>query len=593
MTTSHPMPIDAKNVNQIWKNNFNITNSNNNNNNNNNNMNNGTKMAEMKEVKTTWACLNNNNNQLVNHDLNVCLTEEKNDSDDSNSGSNNCKIVEVEKLSNDDANDNMDANDTNASPSHHARRPMNAFLIFCKKHRPIVRKIFPTLENRGVTRILGEWWSLLDLKDKDPYTKLAKQYKDAFFNANPDFKWYKLPAPPLRTLPTRPTKVETSPPVSPVSISSKEANIVVNCTTSATPSGDFTPGKLADETQLGMLSSLFTASYSPKANDSENSTTTTPSSQSDHIDVSDPPKPFKKRIVDLDVKHQQKLVRNLFEETENQDFVSIDEQDVGSNGRKSYRKGKGNRYADIMANGKLIKNKRASTDKLPNDAGQNQSQPAGNSNQLELKSTIKKLQDRLLTNTVVKNDTNVSENNLDGAVVALHNQEAELDKRVRTISEISEMSDIADFSKAVPSFDLDARISELPNLSYDTYVQRKKEMKKRKVPKGNTKAQKQKKNPAGNQNNEVKNQKRTYTDAELDKKSPVVNVNGKVRLNNAVEKQTGSKKRKNKHNITHLKNNTAVNAFENDMSGLNTLAEIASNLSNNNNNEIGFGEKIV
>lgn len=61
------------------------------------------------------------------------------------------------------------------SPSHHARRPMNAFLIFCKKHRPIVRERFPNLENRGVTRILGEWWALLDEKDKAPYTDLAKE----------------------------------------------------------------------------------------------------------------------------------------------------------------------------------------------------------------------------------------------------------------------------------------------------------------------------------------------------------------------------------------------------------------------------------
>lgn len=61
------------------------------------------------------------------------------------------------------------------SPSHHARRPMNAFLIFCKKHRPIVRRKFPNLENRGVTRILGEWWALLDDSDKNPYKDLAKE----------------------------------------------------------------------------------------------------------------------------------------------------------------------------------------------------------------------------------------------------------------------------------------------------------------------------------------------------------------------------------------------------------------------------------
>lgn len=33
-------------------------------------------------------------------------------------------------------------------PEHHARRPMNAFLIFCKRHRAIVKERYKTLENR-------------------------------------------------------------------------------------------------------------------------------------------------------------------------------------------------------------------------------------------------------------------------------------------------------------------------------------------------------------------------------------------------------------------------------------------------------------
>ncbi|XP_031332871.1 uncharacterized protein LOC116163162 [Photinus pyralis] len=145
------------------------------------------------------------------------------------------------------------------SPSHHARRPMNAFLIFCKKHRPIVRQKFPHLENRGVTRILGEWWALLETGEKSCYTNLAKEYKDAFFSANPDFKWYKLPAPPLRTLNTRPISVYkiSSPLASP---------------THTTPtSAEFTPGKLADETQLGNLTSLMQTNCSTtKTPDSHN-----------------------------------------------------------------------------------------------------------------------------------------------------------------------------------------------------------------------------------------------------------------------------------------------------------------------------------
>lgn len=34
------------------------------------------------------------------------------------------------------------------SERDHARRPMNAFLIFCKRHRAIVRDRYPNLENR-------------------------------------------------------------------------------------------------------------------------------------------------------------------------------------------------------------------------------------------------------------------------------------------------------------------------------------------------------------------------------------------------------------------------------------------------------------
>lgn len=60
-------------------------------------------------------------------------------------------------------------------PTHHARRPMNAFLIFCKKHRAFVRKKYPHLENRSVTKILGEWWANLEPTEKASYTELAKQ----------------------------------------------------------------------------------------------------------------------------------------------------------------------------------------------------------------------------------------------------------------------------------------------------------------------------------------------------------------------------------------------------------------------------------
>ncbi|EEC12791.1 SOX transcription factor, putative [Ixodes scapularis] len=83
------------------------------------------------------------------------------------------------------------------------RRPMNAFFIFCKRHRSVVRERYPHLENRSITKILGEWWATLESDEKNTYTELAKQYKEAFMKANPDFKWCKMPTPTTRTLLTR------------------------------------------------------------------------------------------------------------------------------------------------------------------------------------------------------------------------------------------------------------------------------------------------------------------------------------------------------------------------------------------------------
>lgn len=180
-------------------------------------------------------------------------------------------------------------------PAHHARRPMNAFLIFCKRHRGSVRSGFPHLENRAVTRVLGEWWATLHPDQKRSYTNLAQEYKDAFLNANPDFKWYKLPAPPLRTLNTRPTnkKTETYSNEQPVE------NVKSENESSDYPKSDerdgqsIQPGKLADESQIGGLSSLFTPQ---KIQVKEEQTDFNGSVIDNDNEV---PKPPKKRYLDL------------------------------------------------------------------------------------------------------------------------------------------------------------------------------------------------------------------------------------------------------------------------------------------------------
>ena len=65
--------------------------------------------------------------------------------------------------------------DSPESDKKDVRRPMNAFLIFCKRHRAIVREKHPDLDNRSITKILGDLWANLADGDKSVYTKLAKQ----------------------------------------------------------------------------------------------------------------------------------------------------------------------------------------------------------------------------------------------------------------------------------------------------------------------------------------------------------------------------------------------------------------------------------
>ena len=67
-----------------------------------------------------------------------------------------------------------------AAAAGSVRRPMNAFLIFCKRHRRLVREKNPHLDNRSVTRILGELWANLPTDEKASYTALANEVSGDF-----------------------------------------------------------------------------------------------------------------------------------------------------------------------------------------------------------------------------------------------------------------------------------------------------------------------------------------------------------------------------------------------------------------------------
>jgi hypothetical protein len=65
------------------------------------------------------------------------------------------------------------------------RRPMNAFLLFCKRHRGIVKERYPNLENRNITKILGEWWQSLGDDEKATFIHLAAEFKEHVVRESP------------------------------------------------------------------------------------------------------------------------------------------------------------------------------------------------------------------------------------------------------------------------------------------------------------------------------------------------------------------------------------------------------------------------
>ncbi len=48
---------------------------------------------------------------------------------------------------------------------------------------------YPNLENRNITKILGEWWSNLNPEEKDPFNTLAVTYKEYLMREQPNIRW--------------------------------------------------------------------------------------------------------------------------------------------------------------------------------------------------------------------------------------------------------------------------------------------------------------------------------------------------------------------------------------------------------------------
>ncbi|XP_026741833.1 uncharacterized protein LOC113503897 [Trichoplusia ni] len=401
-----------------------------------------------------------------------------------------------------------------SEPAHHARRPMNAFLIFCKRHRSVVRDKYPNLENRSITKILGEWWANLDKEEKACYTGLAKQYKDAFFSANPDFKWYKLPAPPLRTLSSRPRElnektvespnIENQAPEFEKTNNNNSTKIDFNKKTKdepleaeSKPLSMFTPGKLADEAQMGGLSSLLATKtetqttnpyYSPPC--FKFNTISTPNEYRSHNLIerakakglpsedsirelqnalTETSRVFeeefdddKKRIY-YGIANDQFTNQDVIDQIVDKRYSKDDEfgyQRNWSDDEKNMRSGrscKGKRYQEFMAVGGLIVNKRPKrdSDKMPDenysatcswDPGSGQDEP---------------MMDEL------KQQPSPAEKSV------------ESEDKIDTI-DMPEPDNNTNKTFKAADFDLDAKIRALPSLSLEKFQQKKRENKRKK-----------------------------------------------------------------------------------------------------------------
>lgn len=154
---------------------------------NNNNKNNNNNSLNHNNLNNN----NNNNTTIINNYQKLKITTLVNDLNDLHNYSkspnaidneqtkNSSKPVNVSTIKQEFNEDELpeirdDIDPDKQTPDHHARRPMNAFLIFCKRHRSIVRDRHPNLENRSITKILGDWWANLDKEEKNCYTELAK-----------------------------------------------------------------------------------------------------------------------------------------------------------------------------------------------------------------------------------------------------------------------------------------------------------------------------------------------------------------------------------------------------------------------------------
>lgn len=323
------------------------------------------------------------------------------------------------------------------------------------------------------------------------------QYKDAFFSANPDFKWYKLPAPPLRTLCSRPRETADKMESPDSDYHDSESEKTNNNSTKhdynkkpsdehpepdAKPLSMFTPGKLADEAQMGGLSSLLATKtevqtpnpyYSPHT---YKFAISAPIEYRSHnlLHAQKPTREHSISELQNALSETTKMFEKDFEEKRlyygdqftNQDVIDqiVDKRYSNEECMKNWsddeknrsgRSCKGKRYQEFMAVGGLIVNKRQRRDcpERLSDEGYDASCSCDPGSSRE-ESTV----------------TDDSKTNVDTS---------EIETKMES-TDAPEPDNNGNRTFKAADFDLDAKIRALPSLSLEKFQQRKRENKRKK-----------------------------------------------------------------------------------------------------------------
>lgn len=67
------------------------------------------------------------------------------------------------------------------------KRPLNSFMLFAKKYRPIILKENANIPNSHISELLGKLWKMITPEQRDMYINQAKLEKDEHANKHPDY----------------------------------------------------------------------------------------------------------------------------------------------------------------------------------------------------------------------------------------------------------------------------------------------------------------------------------------------------------------------------------------------------------------------